>query len=224
MALILSFFTCLHATVSLFLGFLHTPHGWAPTSQVSFCAPSLHPVYGPSSQSCFFVSPYPSWPFSLSQLFKNPHPRIWFCWWERERENIDERIDWCEKNINQLPPGHTWLGDWTWNLVMCPDRELNPQFFGAWDPHSSQMSHPARALTSFWMNPKSLLGLGPSLYILISNSTISNSVFSSSQTPTPRKTPVSVTLNTIAPVTKAWTIHGSLDRAAAFPQPITKTY
>ena len=30
-----------------------------------------------------------------------------------------------ERNINWWPPVHTLMGDWTWNLGMCPDRESN---------------------------------------------------------------------------------------------------
>ena len=38
---------------------------------------------------------------------------------ERERER--------ERNINQLPSVHTLTRDQTYNLVLCPDWEPNPQ-------------------------------------------------------------------------------------------------
>lgn len=38
-----------------------------------------------------------------------------------------------ERNIDLLPPLHTSTGDGTHNLDMCPDRDLNPQPFGAGD-------------------------------------------------------------------------------------------
>ena len=43
---------------------------------------------------------------------------------ERGRErNINVR------DINWLPPLHIWTGDWSHNLDMCPDQELNLQPF-----------------------------------------------------------------------------------------------
>ena len=38
-----------------------------------------------------------------------------------------------EENIDWLPPVYAPTGDQTRNLGTCPDQELNPQPFGAWD-------------------------------------------------------------------------------------------
>ena len=45
------------------------------------------------------------------------------------RESGRER----ERNIDWLPPVHALTRDWTQNLGMCPDWELNLQPFGVWD-------------------------------------------------------------------------------------------
>ena len=42
----------------------------------------------------------------------------------REKDRDRKR----ERNIYQLPPIHPLTVDWTHNLGMCPDQELNPQF------------------------------------------------------------------------------------------------
>ena len=50
----------------------------------------------------------------------------------REREKERER-DLDVRNFDQLPPVYVLTGDWTHNLGMCPDWELNPQSFSEWD-------------------------------------------------------------------------------------------
>ena len=69
-------------------------------------------------------------------LFFYPHPRTFFSLLlerEKGREGEEERLI-GERNINWLPPVHTWTGpgirDQTHNLGMCSDQELNPQPFG----------------------------------------------------------------------------------------------
>lgn len=59
-----------------------------------------------------------------------------------------ETLMWV-KNIDQLPLVHSLTKDWTWNLGVCPDGNLNLQPFGAC---ANQLSHSAR--TKLWWNFK----------------------------------------------------------------------
>ena len=70
--------------------------------------------------------------------------KIHVYWFQRERGVGGER----ERNINWLPPICALTGDWTCNLDMCPDRELNPQPFGVWDDAPTSWATLARALHS----------------------------------------------------------------------------
>ena len=57
-------------------------------------------------------------------------PSGYVYWFERERER---EISMWERNIHWLLPMHTSTGDWTPNLGMCLDWELNLPPFGVWE-------------------------------------------------------------------------------------------
>ena len=65
--------------------------------------------------------------------------------WERERET-----SMCERNISWFLPICILTGDQTYNLGMCPDRELSLQPFGVRDDSPTSWATLARACLFSW--------------------------------------------------------------------------
>ena len=67
----------------------------------------------------------------------------------RERKGVRGEERERERDIHQLPPVSALTGARTCHLGMCPDRELNPQRFGAPGNAPAKQATPARARLFF---------------------------------------------------------------------------
>ena len=101
---------------------------------MSMCLSAYHHVLAfPTKNTSFYLILLQQLPHFLLLLFIYFLERLYlFIIREKGNERQRER-NINVRNIDQLPLLCTWMGDWTQNLGMCPDRESNRPPFTLWD-------------------------------------------------------------------------------------------